>query len=125
MRTVTLLGIVLATLLTAFLPAQAAGVHDECVTSAPGGIACQEIHAPVTLGSPVPDPTYYVWFGPGKCIDGLQGCRGDPGGERDEDVPLPIVFSVLYKESNGLQGLQRSPIHVGDRLFPADETVLV
>lgn len=114
---------------------------DECAPDVGGAVYCEEIPVDEPTTPPglpgVPAAvrpffgTYYLWVGPGECTSPLSNvCRGVPVAP-GSGIPTPAgnvavgVFSVLYEESNGLTGLQRSPIIVGSTLRPPDRTVLV
>lgn len=97
---------------------------DDCNLSTSPAHACQKIDVPAP-GSPVPPAavfgTYYVWIGPGHCTNPIGGdCRGVPAGAGS----TLGVFGVLYQESNGLGGLQRTATFTAGHR-PADRMVLV
>lgn len=108
---------------------------DECQNTRPGD-ACVPIDAS-RPGTPPPAPGvvdtpywggYYLWVGAATCTTAvLNDCRGTPP-TSGSGVPLPQggqagvgQFGMLFKESNGRSGLQRTPA------FPvlADRMILV
>lgn len=109
---------------------------DECAN--PGAVAsyCKEI--PLQPQSPIsgvgipPTPLwgkYYLWIGAGHCTSPTSdACRSIPG--ENNGVPTPVgyvagphIISVLFRESNGVGGLQRSSSSAGGR--SPDATVLM
>ena len=127
MRTVAVL-LALLSVLPLFPMSLAA---DDCAN--PGAASfCQRIDAPrpsTPNGVPTPPDTpywgsYYLWLGVGHCVTPLSSdCRGQPAYQPGVEPPTggspvgPGVFGVLYEESNGLAGLQRSfTSRVADRM---------
>lgn len=125
MRTVAV-AIAALSLLAAFPLVQSA---DECAN--PGSASfCRRIDAgrPSTPpGFPsVPDTpywgTYYLWIAPGRCLSVSNDCRSVPaqppvGVEYPGGTAGLGIFGVLFEESNGMPGLQRSfTTRPGDRM---------
>ena len=94
------------------LPAAAAPDHDDC----DGPTAAPRPCVPL----PTDSTTYFLWLGQAACPpDVSASCRvGDSeGGLR--------LLGVVYEDSNGLPGLQRTDRYVGTRFFDADKLVAV
>lgn len=111
---------------------------DECAN--PGSAASFCVPVPIQPTSPVtgvgvpPTPywgKYYLWIGAGHCLGGPSPqCTTFPTGP-GSGIPMPDgsylaaphVMSVLFRESNGVAGLQRSTATAGGRA--PDATVLL
>ena len=145
MRTVA----VALALVSVFALVPAAEGADQCYTDLAAGQAC--ITLPMTQPTlPPPAPglppqtspyfgTYYLWFGPGECIPNpiSDDCRGVEA-SKDSGIPVPeagdpvpyvapvcaCVFGTVYKESNGVDGLQRHPVIFG-QFRDADHMILL
>lgn len=117
---------------------------DEC---APGNAGALSWCVPIEAYRPTSPPNvpslppsqlwgkYYLWIGPGHCTSPFSGdCRSVPAGEprgvpTGAPPPAPSyvgagLFGVLFQESNGLAGLQRTLSAAGGAR-PPDRMVLV
>lgn len=139
MRTVAVTFVILSTL-ALFPPGLAA---DECQLDVQHGTICVSTGDLLNRQSTppgVPNPNepyygkYYLWIGPGHCLPNplVLDCRGSLAPGSGTALPyeagggsLPIgLFGVLYQESNGVPGLQRTPV-VSGGLRPPDHMVLI
>lgn len=137
-RTVAIVVAALAFAAT-LIPAQAAGPEDQCRDSGTHtqceSFDISDAHQGVSPVNGLPYwDRYYVWISPGSCGSAgailTEPCNGYPG--EGNGVPLPTggaagagVFSVLYQETNGANGLQRARLFYGGQQVLPDRTVLV
>lgn len=120
MRTVAIFFALLT--LAAALPV--ASANNACTTNPGEPRVC--VTVPVTSPNPaVASKTYYVYAGHAACKEVPLGpftseCSGTPatGG-----ATLGL-FGIVYEETNGLPGLQRTDLIVG-RYYPADRILLI
>ena len=114
--------IILVVLLTAAaLPATAqTNVHDEC-RGLQAQKPCHMLEVPSASRSGAVD-TYYVYLASLQCAPGLsRECTGAAAGA---EGPVDMV-GLVYKEDNGLPGLQRFKTFVGNLKYEPDTMVLL
>lgn len=112
-------------LLAAAMPASAdrLGPYDECDSlNAAAAQPCARVEVPSGNGVPAtPVKRHYLWAAAAKCAPAFDStCSGRPA----QDAVAGFL-GVVYEETNGLAGLQRTVRAIGEKTYVADHMVLV
>lgn len=132
MRTVAIA--LVALFLAAGLPAHAApdrlNVNDECAND-PNGLGNGGSCLRFTTGAlPGPAKTYtgeyvFLWLGALDCTSGPVCVTTQLPPSRNVVTGMGGIYGLLYADSNGFTGLQRTGKVIGGHFYPADSLLLV